>query len=419
VGEEPPAFLQFYDAAEVHGPADGVARLQASPYQWRDPASIPVRDWLYGRQILRGHVHATIAPGAGGKTTLKVGTALSLATGRDLLGKTVWGGPKRVWLWNLEDSAEEMARSIQGACKHWGISKADLEGRLFLDTALDGARFCIATSTSSHGLIINRPLVEDLTRELTDRKIDLFSLDPLVSAHGVNENDNMEIDAVVKEFAAVAHASGTAIDLSHHTSKSGATETTALGARGAVALINACRSVLTINRMNPEEADRFGIEGEERRRFFRVYDDKNNRAPPAENSDWYRLISVDLENGGLAGSDSVGVVVPWAAPKPFDGLTGDHLLRVQMAVAEGQWRDHHSADDWVGNAVAKALGLNVERKSDRSRILELLRTWKKEGALKAIDGKDDRRKPVKFVVVGRWQNDNGAPVTQVERSAPV
>jgi hypothetical protein len=171
--------------------------------------------------------------------------------------------------------------------------------------------------------------------------------------------------------------------------------------------------------MNPEEADRFGIEGEERRRFFRVYDDKNNRAPPAENSDWYRLISVDLENGGLAGSDSVGVVVPWAAPKPFDGLTGDHLLRVQMAVAEGQWRDHHSADDWVGNAVAKVLRLDLDRKSDRSRILELLRTWKKEGALKAIDGKDDRRKPVKFVVVGRWQSDNGAPVTQVERSAPV
>lgn len=388
--------------------AASASRVEATSYQWRDPAAIPTRDWIYGRQILRGHVGATIAPGAAGKTILLAGMALAMATGWPLLGKTIWGGPKRVWLWNLEDSGEEMARIIQAACKHWNIGNVDLADRLFVDSALDGARFKVAVSSGAAGLTIDHGLVNDLVAELGDRKIDFLSLDPFVSAHAVNESDNMEIDAVTKELAGVAKAANCAINLSHHTSKSGATDTTALSARGAVALINACRSALTINRMSEEEASRYGIEGEDRRRYFRAYDDKNNRSPPASDCDWYQMISVNLENGGAGAGDSVGVVVPWSPPDPFDGLTGDHLLRVQLAVHGGRWRDHHASDEWVGHAVAAALGLDAGEK-DRSRILQLIKTWKREGALKVVEGKDERRKLVKFVEVGRWQNDTSAP----------
>ena len=47
-------------------------------------------------------------------------------------------------------------------------------------------------------------------------------------------------------------------------------------------------------------------EDERRRRFFRVYDDKNNRAPPSDSSDWYQMISVDLGNGAIAPNKSGG-----------------------------------------------------------------------------------------------------------------
>ncbi len=51
---------------------------------------------------------------------------------------------------------------------------------------------------------------------------------------------------------------------------------------------------------------------EDRRRFFRAYDDKNNRTPPADKSDWYQLASVDLGNGLNGGhGDSLPVVLPW------------------------------------------------------------------------------------------------------------
>jgi RecA-family ATPase len=147
------------------------------------------------------------------------------------------GGPKRVWLWNLEDDGEELARIIQAACKHWGISPADIQDRLFVDSALDGAILKLARSTNSEGLVINRPLVAALTDEMLARGIDYLHVDPFVSSHSANENDNMEIDAIAKEWAVVAKNANAGVGLAHHISKAGAGEATALHARGAVALI--------------------------------------------------------------------------------------------------------------------------------------------------------------------------------------
>jgi RecA-family ATPase len=94
--------------------------ITATPYVWRSPESIPERQWIYGRILSRGSLSMLVAPGASGKTALTAGMALAMASGRNLLGQTVWNGRKRVWLWNLEDSAEELDRLIQAGCKHWG-----------------------------------------------------------------------------------------------------------------------------------------------------------------------------------------------------------------------------------------------------------------------------------------------------------
>ena len=134
--------------------------------------------------------------------------------------------------------------------------------------------------------------------------------------------------------------------------------------------------------------------GEKRRRYFRTYDDKPNRALPSDVSDWYRLASVDLENAtGLRDSDSVGVAVPWTPPDALDGITEHHLHQVQLAIAEGEWREHASAADWAGRAVAEVLGLDAEDKGDRARITELLRTWIRNGALKVEERRDKNRQP--------------------------
>jgi hypothetical protein len=386
--------------------------VSATPYAWRDPQGIKPREWVYGRSIQRGHVRAIIAAGGAGKTILSVGEALAMVTGRNLLGQAVPGGPKRVWLWNLEDDMEELSRIIQAACKHWEITPADLDGRLFVDSALDGAVLKLATSSVAEGLRINRPLVEALTDEMKARAIDYLHIDPFVSSHAANESDNMEIDAVAKEWALVAKNAGAGIGLAHHVSKAGAAEVTALSGRGAVALINACRSVLTLNRMSEQEAQRYGIEEERRRRFFRVYDDKNNRAPPSDASDWYTMLSITLGNGDVDEGDNMGVVVPWSPPDAFDGVTAEHLYRVQRIVSEGLYKKDCQASEWVGHVVADVLGISVDAadKAERARINSLLRQWIANGALVVVQRMDPKsRKEKPCVEVGEWAVQGVAP----------
>ncbi len=48
--------------------------FEPTVFEWEDPAAIPVRDWIYGRHLIRRHVSATIASGAVGKTSLKHAT---------------------------------------------------------------------------------------------------------------------------------------------------------------------------------------------------------------------------------------------------------------------------------------------------------------------------------------------------------
>ena len=400
---------RLQQAEPFTGPQPAPVVVQATPYVFRAPETIKPREWVYGRSIQRGHLRAVVAQGGAGKTILSVGEALAMVTGRNLLGQSVPAGPQRVWLWNLEDDGDELARIVQAACKHWGITEADIGGRLFVDSALDGAILKLAHSTPAGGLVVNRPLVDALTDEMLCRGIDYLHVDPFVSSHSANESDNMEIDTIAKEWAMVAKKAGAGVGLAHHISKQGAAEATAMHARGAVALINACRSVVVLNRMNEVEAQRYGIEDERRRRFFRVYDDKNNRAPPSDSSDWFQMWSVNLLNGPMGSEgDSIGVVVPWCPPDALDGVTLDHLRRVQAAVGAGEYKAHHAADDWVGIAVAYVFGLDPKDKAHKARILKLLGIWEENGVLKTEERKDKNRQWKKFMVVGRAVDDHSA-----------
>lgn len=389
--------------------------ISATPYAWRDPSSIPLRPWVYGRQFLRGSVTLVVAPGATGKTALLGGTALALVTGRSFHDHQVWDRPQRVWLWNLEDSGEEVARLLQAAALHWRIGPDDIGDRLFVDSALDGAELKMAIE-DHQGFKICRPVVEALVSELEARAIDVLVIDPFVSSHSVGENDNGAIDAIAKEWARIAVRANCAVVLVHHSKKMAGGEVNAESSRGASALVNAARSALVLNRMTTDEAKRYGIEGEAHRRYFRVYDDKPNRAPPADSSNWYQLASVALGNG-VNGSDgdSLPVVLPWSPPDAFDGVSADDLYRVQLAVDGGEWKESAQAKNWVGIAVAETLGLSADKGSvaDRAKINGLLRVWYANKALISIDRRDDGRREIKtFVKVGVWAVQGSAQPVQ-------
>lgn len=402
------AVADSFDVVTLAGTA-----VAATPYQWRDPCELPPRPWIYGRQLLRGSLSVLVAPGATGKTALLAGTSLALATGRPILGKPVHDGPKRVWLWNLEDSADELARLIQAACIKWGIEAANLNGRLFVDSALDGAELCTAVP-DRNGVTIHKPVIAALVAELKSKRIDVMIVDPFVSSHRVPENDNGAIDAVAKQWARVAVEANCAILLAHHTSKTAGLEVTAEKARGAVALINAARSVIALNRMTSEEAGRLGIREENRRRYFRAYDDKNNRAPPAEASDWFNLESVGLGNGRepLDLGDEIQVVVPWTPPVATDGIGENELQRVIKAISAGEWRKAEQSPSWVGHAIADALSVDLDAPGGRQRVRSLLKTWIADEVLREESRPDANRVVRAWIVPGKTVCISPASVMQ-------
>lgn len=378
-----------------------VARLTAKPFVFRPEEQIPPRRWLYGRHLLRKFLSVDIAAGGIGKSSVKVVEALALATGRPLLNKPVHDGPKRVWLYNLEDPAEETERRIAAACKWFNIRPDDIEDRLFVSSGREQP-LCIAEDLGSGARIV-RPISDALVAALQANRIDVFSLDPFVSAHTISENDNGAIDLVAKEFARIADVCDCSINLVHHVRKSNGQEATADSSRGASSLIGAARSVIVYNRMSKEEGEAAGIPAEQIGFHFRAANDKANLSPP-EAAEWHRMNNVDLANG-----DSVGVACPWAWPDPFDGLTGAHLYRVQKAVSEGRWRENVQAKDWVGIPIASALMLDHGDDRDQWRIKAMLKQWLKAGALVRVEGKDEKRNVRTFIEVGQWQNAPASP----------
>lgn len=372
----------------------------ATAWKWVAPASVPPRQWLYGRHYIRKYVSVTVSPGGLGKTAKAIVEALSIATGRELLGERVHERG-RVWL-ICEDPREELDRRIAAACIHYGIRPEEIDGRLFVDSFRE-QEFVTAKQTRD-GTQIIAPFRDGLKAEIQRKQIDVMIVDPFVSTHAVSENDNIAIDAVIKQFwAPVIDATSIAAELIHHSRKIGSNEVTAESARGAVSLIGAARSAVALNGMTQEEANKAGVEN--RHVHFRATDAKANMAPRSETSRWYKIESIDLGNATRdRPSDHVGVVTEWRWPDAMSGISVSDLLAVQVVINAGSYKDSSQAGSWAGYAVAEALGVDVEDEKDKAKIKHMLKTWKESGALKIEMKQDESRKQRPFVVVGEWAN---------------
>jgi hypothetical protein len=340
-------------------------------------------------------VTATISPGGIGKSSLIAAEALAMVSGKALLEVSPEQKLK-VWLWNLEDPQEETERKIQAAASHYDLSSDDIGDRLLVDSGRD-QRLVIAV-TERNSAVIVQPVVDDLVAEIIARKIDVIVIDPFVSCHEVAENDNPAMDRVVKEWGKVADRGNCAVHLVDHTRKMGdATEVTTESSRGGSAKTDACRVVRAVNRMSEKQATDAGVDNH--RLYFRTYNDKGNLQPPADGSDWFKLESVDLRNGplGMPG-DSVGVVIRWNWPDLTAGMTAADYDKVAAVIRGGKWKANVQAKNWVGYAVAEALGLDAKDPDDKAKIKAALKMYLKAGTLVEVERNDSERREKKTFI---------------------
>jgi hypothetical protein len=364
--------------------------IHATPYVCKDPTTIPLRQYLYGKFLIRKFVSIIIGQTGVGKTTLSVAETLAQVSAKKLLGVYV-PKPLRVWLWNLEDPQDETERKIAAAMLHYGLTTEDIGDRLFTDSGRDQP--LVTAEMTRNGATILRPVIDGLVDEIKRRKIDIIKIDPFVSSHTVPENDNGAMDMIVKEWGRVADRTDCAVELSHHPRKSNGTEVTAEDARGASSTISGTRVKRPLNRMTPAQATQAGVQNH--RLYFRIVPD-TSLAPPVDKSDWYKLVSVDLGNGPNGG-DSVGVATKWEWPDHLAGITGSDFDRVATVIRGDKWRQHPKAKKWVGIAVARALNLNVM--GDHAKIVAMLKMWTGAGSLIEVKDMDEKRNERTFIKV--------------------
>ena len=382
------------DELLMHVVAARPSGARSEPYQFPDEKEIATWDWLYGKHILRRSVCATVAMSGTGKSSEAVAEALAMTSGKSFLGEAV-RRPLRVLLINLEDDRNTMDKRIVAAMRLHELNRADVGDRLFV-IAKNERKLKLARTGNSGQLEINDRDVAWLIGYLLKHKIDVLSVDPLIMTHGVNENDNEKIRAVIEIYNDVAMQANCGINLWHHTRKGNGGDVTVDSVRGAGALVDACRSVRILETMTRTEAEAAGIEPRDHRFYFKEFSGKLNFSPPLDQVRWFRLHNMELDNGGGLFGDEVGAVSTWTYPgiKEAD-LNPVQIAEIKRLVSSSSWRDDVRAAMWVGKAIGQILGL-----SNNKRIEAIKKELLERGILKQVLGKDEKSNDRYFVTVG-------------------
>ncbi|MDR3562653.1 MAG: hypothetical protein P4N59_14625 [Negativicutes bacterium] len=73
---------------------------------------------------------------------------------------------------------------------------------------------------------------------------------------------------------------------------------------------------------------------------------------------------------------------------------------MQMTIAAGEWREHQSAKNWAGGAIAETIGANISNPADTQRVKALLSDMLAKEQLRTEKRKDASRHERNFIVVG-------------------
>lgn len=371
-----------------------------TPYDMFDASILPRREWIYGYDYIKKYISVTASAGGIGKTSAIIVEALAIASGKPLLGTAV-KSQENTWVINLEDPMSEMQMRTIAAMKHHDLKPSEVKGKLFMDGE-DTMSITLAAE-GRDGLITNDALIEHMTKKIKANNIGVVIIDPFVSTHLVNENNNGSVQAVVSMLRKLARDTNTSIMLVHHIRKTNGEDATVDSVRGAVSLIGAARAARVINRITPEDAMALGVNENESRGIFRIDDGKANLAPPSDKAVYRQMVSVEIANG-----EHIGVATEFKLPDLFDGVTAKDLYKVQRTVGEAEqnddaYRSDVRAKNWIGVAVAEQLGLDLDKPGDKARAKAIAKKWISTNALKVENIASKRHgREVPCVIVGEW-----------------
>ena len=194
----------------------------------------------------------------------------------------------------------------------------------------------------------------------------------------------------------------------HHTRKLGGEKATVEAARGASAFVDACRSARVFETMSAKEHEQLSEIDPDMLppgHYFRSFNGKRSFAPPADQSDWFKIESFELFNG-----DNVGVVTPWRYPASTATVAPEIVKNIIAEIDRGMPNGQRFSND---NAATKRATWPIVKKhcpdKTRDQYRRIVAAWIKQGLLYEDDYDDPvYGKPRKGLFARKSQQEEGA-----------
>ncbi len=192
--------------------------IDASNVQDFTSRSLPPRPWLVKPLLLKGYVTVCLGPPGGGKSIFSMLLAVSLVSGLDLTGVGAPEAVCNVLVINNEDDGDEMQRRFQGVLLAHGIDQSKLRGKIYWQSGYERS-YKLARGEGKEKTPAATEDAHEIARFCRDHDIGAVFMDPLVSLHDTNENDNAAIEKVAEIVRTVSANSGAAVHLVAHIRK--------------------------------------------------------------------------------------------------------------------------------------------------------------------------------------------------------
>jgi hypothetical protein len=153
--------------------------------------------------------------------------------------------------------------------------------------------------------------------------------------------------------------------------------------------------------MSLAEAEKYGIEADDRFSYYRLERAKANMAKRGTIC-WVRMIEVAIANrpGGAYG-DVVAVPTLWVPPDAMAGISDTVATAIAGEIARGEYkRDARSGDSWAGRLVGLRCGIDTGTKSGKDRAKTILEILIKRGVLSVEIRTDKNRNTREYIVPG-------------------
>ena len=278
-------------------------RLMSWKTKGRGRNDVAARPWLFHGLMMARTVTLLVGPGGVGKSSLILQLAAHSVLGRDFGHFACKRPPAPALIFSAEDDVPEYGRRLEVLCDALKLPFDEINERIHFITPEDEMGDFRFDDMSK---------LADMTNWLKeDLKPSFVAFDPLPFFHERDENSNAAMTHVMNAARGIARHANTAILIGHYTPKGQSLHDSGLAGnllavRGATALGNCARTVLTLTYPEPEDREQWKIPDENYRDYIRLDDAKQNYAKLLQKTTWFRFHQKTNSSG-----EHTGVILPY------------------------------------------------------------------------------------------------------------